>query len=490
MRTTRHLPFILALTICLSAARAADNQTDHEVEGLIGELKGAEAFYFGYSPSFSNNEFLPLPRIEGGYPAGTYSSDDDYPHASSEVLDQIVRRGAAAVPALLRHLADEQTTRIPPIGVAPKDGALVSHRWIRFSDEYDFNRRTSIAPPKGVNQEQRFDMKGPQSHTLTVGDLCFVALGQIVNRNFTAAGGRPTAGTVINSPTHTSSLRDAARREFGTFTEKRHRELLLSDLLQPDHVYRRIGAYQRLSFYYPELLESNVVKCLSAPIYDEYDVYEFVENQLYAAQTPEEARSLFDNYTRANGKAFADGVLAHLGSGLATQEKVDRGELPATLGPKGDPRRLLVLLFGKPEAMRSKDALYVDSVSVREVWMFVDALQYDKNKRIDEAVYRVFVQSYQGTEDHQYINPRHPHLALACLDRLVKHGFDAPGLRSYLKDRTRAIKYETIELERMLNDVPGMRKQMDQLYGYNNWTFEVVRTNKTAPNQSIDSDKE
>jgi hypothetical protein len=48
-------------------------------------------------------------------------------------------------------------------------------------------------------------------HTVTVGDVCFVAVGQIVGRPYQAVRYIPSGNVVVNSPTATPVLRDLVR---------------------------------------------------------------------------------------------------------------------------------------------------------------------------------------------------------------------------------------------------------------------------------------
>src|SRR5262249_30279974 len=160
----------------------------------------------------------------------------------------------AAVPKLIAHLGDKRPTKI-----------TISHEGIIggmfFPDEYDYNRRTVKAAPDGVNQE-RLSRRDADSHTVTVGDLCFVALGQIVNRSFSAVRYQPTACIMINSPTRSEALRSAIKKEWGTLTPEQHKASLIRDFREPDHEDRRTGACVRLAYFYPDALESLVLENL------------------------------------------------------------------------------------------------------------------------------------------------------------------------------------------------------------------------------------
>src|SRR5262249_12466056 len=155
-----------------------------------------------------------------------------------DALRQIVRSGASAVPDLLKHMGDERPTKIP---------AVSGMMWMSFSDEYDFNRRTRKSVPAGVNRDDfGSNAQHPTNHTITVGDLCFVALGQIVNRHFSATRYQPTGGLVVSSPTYSKALRKVILDDWRTLSAESHKQLLIDDFLKPDGEYRRTGAYLRL----------------------------------------------------------------------------------------------------------------------------------------------------------------------------------------------------------------------------------------------------
>ena len=102
--------------------------------------------------------------------------------------------------------------------------------WMSFDDEYDYNERTAPGQPEGVNRSE-----GParnfDGHEILVGDLCFVALGQIVNRSFNAVRYQPTGGLIVSSPTKSKVLRDAVLKEWSGLTSDQHRKKLIDDLL-------------------------------------------------------------------------------------------------------------------------------------------------------------------------------------------------------------------------------------------------------------------
>jgi hypothetical protein len=178
----------------LTARMVAAQGPQDEVEGLIEALQSVSEGDVGYPPSMSGHSFLPIGKSE----MGTMLFGQPAP-ASSDAMRELVKRGAAAVPHLIAHLDDAWPTKIA-IGHDGGFGGMF------FPNEYDFNARTIEKVPEGVNRDWPDDGDDPDNHTVTVGDLCFVALGQIVNREFSAVRYQPTACIMINSPTASSTL--------------------------------------------------------------------------------------------------------------------------------------------------------------------------------------------------------------------------------------------------------------------------------------------
>jgi hypothetical protein len=231
-----------------------------EIKALIDKLQPIADGDVGYMPTMTGDGFLPL----GVSNPGALLLGQQ-PGTSSDAMRELVKRGASAVPLLIAHLDDNRATKIS----LKHEGIFGG---IFFNDEYDYNFRTVQRPPDGVNRNEHKPNNHPNNHTVTVGDLCFVTLGQIVNRGFSAVRYQPTACIMINSPTYSESLRKAIKAEWGDLTPERHKESLIKDFTKPDNEYRRMGACLRLGYYYPEALEPLVIKQLSEPVYDCFKV--------------------------------------------------------------------------------------------------------------------------------------------------------------------------------------------------------------------------
>jgi hypothetical protein len=414
------------VAVCASTALAASTPlaraaaTD-DVEGLIERFRDVGAEGMGFSTSVSGWEFLPYP---GSGEAGVMSLGRALPEPSP-ILRKVIEKGVAAVPALLAHIDDPRPTKLP----------LVRRMmWMTFADEYDSNPRLS-RPPTGVGRRGTDDGLGaastrrpaPEEHVVTVGDLCFVALGQIVNRNFEAVRYQPTGGMVINSPSSSKALAAAVRAEWSGLTPASHRERLVQDAFQPDSVYRRIGAYYRLSFYYPDATEEVVLKALAQPVFDVFSAEKFVTSVLYKLSSAEKRRSSFNEYVRTH-EAGADGVLNRLFDDLDSQEACEQGRMfPKDACRKGDPRGLLIELFARGRDVKSTDRPFLSSSPWGDRYLFIKALRHDTSHRVDEAVRGILVKT---TDDDI--------LAIACMRRLIGRGFDEDIRRYATRRATRS----------------------------------------------------
>jgi hypothetical protein len=420
----------LALAEDISPAHAAP--TD-EMEALIERFRDVGAEGIGFSTSVSGWEFLPYP---GSGETGAMLLGQA-PSEPSPILRKVIEKGVAAVPALLAHIDDARPTKLAPVK---------RMMWMSLADEYDYNRRLS-KQPVGIGRRggdaglrtAAAARPSPEEHAVTVGDLCFVALGQIVNRDFEAVRYQPTGGMVINSPSASKALAAAVRAEWKGLTPASHRERLVQDALHPDSVYRRIGAYYRLSFYYPDATEDVVLKTLAKPVFDVFAAEKFVRNVLYKLTSAAQRRSSFDDYVSRH-QAGADGVLNQLFDDLEDQEACEQGRMfPNDACLKGDPRRLLVELFDRGREVRSTDRPSFSSVAWGDSYLFIKALTHDTSRRVDEAVRGILAKT---TDDDM--------LAIACMRRLIGRGFD-DDIRRYATRRAARSPQHGDELRAILD---------------------------------------
>src|SRR5262249_451599 len=175
--TCQLVALAIALGIANTQALCQPRQTKEqdknaEITALIDKLQTIAEGGVGYVPTMTGDGFLPLGVSNPGA-----MLLGQRPATASDAMRELVKRGGAAVPLLIAHLDVKRPTKI----TLKHEGIFGG---IFFNDEYDYNFRTVQRPPEGVNRDEHKPNNHPSNHTVSVGDLCFVALGQIVNRGF------------------------------------------------------------------------------------------------------------------------------------------------------------------------------------------------------------------------------------------------------------------------------------------------------------------
>ncbi len=365
------------------------------------------------------------------------------PARSSDTMREVVKRGMAAVPELIAHLDDKRATKIT-IKHEAMIGAML------FNDEYDYNTRTAKQAPEGVNRDTGFGGNDPNTHTVTVGDLCFVAIGQIVNRSFSAVRYQPTMCIMVNSPTYSEALRKAIKKEWGNLNGEKHKASLERDFLEPDSEYRRVGACLRLGFYYPDLLEPLALRQLAEPRYNVFKVQTLVRERLYRAKDAGARKKLLDEFVAKHGEVGRQGVLLYVWGDFELQEAAEEGRCDALLRTKYPARACLTELFAYPKEVKSKDRPKMYPVENCTQARFIDAIAYFPTAKIDQSVIRIM----QSTDEinlavscSRYLLGRGSDLeiraamerCLECVDREVNNRQAAEWYRSELKSVLRTL---------------------------------------------------
>lgn len=290
-RAGEFLCLVLAVLFCfLGESPRCDAAED--VESLIGQLATRETAVHlsGYYSYGSALEFLPLDAsLEPQAPP----KEHDRP-----VLD-LIRLGVEAVPALVAHLDDDRPTRIEPQRV---DG---------FSEFLDWNRRSKVDVPfwgeKPLSTAEAQSKRITQ-YRLTVGDLCYEVLGQIVNRDYYCSYSFGCFASGINSPGQSPLMRIHVKKTWAGLTRERHRELLIADFREADCANRRLGAYIRLAFYYPESVEDVVVEELARPHYSEEEVDTFCRQTLLVEPDRARRQQLVTEFVLSHNEAGEYGL--------------------------------------------------------------------------------------------------------------------------------------------------------------------------------------
>jgi hypothetical protein len=185
-------------------------------------------------------------------------------------MRELVRRGPVALPELIQHLDDKRPTKLE-VGNKPsgKQVGVDAFMFMYFSDEYD-----PRVPHWWSDEEWK---KGPRPtersfdgiYSVKVADVCYLLIGQIVNRRLLAVRYQPSGGLVVNSPIEAPALVERVRNDWGRTDTQGLRAALLEDIhatnqpkgVSQDEYTERFAdpALARLRLYFPDaynLLES------------------------------------------------------------------------------------------------------------------------------------------------------------------------------------------------------------------------------------------
>jgi hypothetical protein len=216
--------------------------TSYTVEKLIDALQDEASEGLGtYSTAWADG-FLASDK-EAKFRGGILGSAK--PNVSP-VMRELVRRGVAALPNLMVHLEDR---RLSCLVIQLPFGGF-GGMW--HSDEYEPRYSDKEKQPPDVNQDRGAMERGiAGEYKVRVGDLCFVIIGQIVNRRMSVVRYQPSGCIVINSPVETPALAQAVKADWAGLTAQQHEASLIEDSKDSSE-YGVAAALARLRFYYPE----------------------------------------------------------------------------------------------------------------------------------------------------------------------------------------------------------------------------------------------
>jgi hypothetical protein len=139
-------------------------------------------------------------------------------------MRELVRRGPVALPELIKHLDDKRPTKLE-VGRLPAPYAFSAKFFGGMYDPRvrDWDRKSPAPPPwKAIWIDTTYTMK--------VGDICYVLIGQIVNRNLAVVRPVPTGLLVVNSPIEVPELLDLVKSDWGNGDAETVKASLLADI--------------------------------------------------------------------------------------------------------------------------------------------------------------------------------------------------------------------------------------------------------------------
>jgi len=173
--------------------------SNSQIETLIASLAAIDSPDCGLSQTMTGHAFLAL---EGRMSVEALLLTDQK-FQSSGALKALVQMGPPALPSLLAHLNDTQPTKLRithdyPFGAMNYANELMGNP-VNSAEQ-------SVLQARQQDETSANNDEGVESYTVKVGDVCFVAVGQIVGREYSAVRYQPTACIVLNSPTHDPAL--------------------------------------------------------------------------------------------------------------------------------------------------------------------------------------------------------------------------------------------------------------------------------------------
>ncbi|MBC7815321.1 MAG: hypothetical protein IAG10_00310 [Planctomycetaceae bacterium] len=237
---------------------------DSRIQDCIARLAEVNHPDYGYSRTLSGVRFLPLPDQTDA--SGWTVTNHEL--ATSAALTELVEIGPLALPALLDHLDDATPTRllVERISFGGSSEGLSMTGGMSFAREVSGNpTNPREADLSSFHTDDKPDQVSGDGYRLKVGDLCFVALGQIVGRPYIAVRYQMTACVVINSPTHDLAICERVRQIWRADDPQRIVfESLLRDFATEEfdeegsppedevHSSYELSAALRLLYYFPK----------------------------------------------------------------------------------------------------------------------------------------------------------------------------------------------------------------------------------------------
>lgn len=319
--------------------------------------------------------------------------------AVSPVMRELVGRGLAALPVLINHLTDSRSTRLT-VG----DGFM--GKW--FADEYDA-RDSASQKSESVNTGKKTDF---DQYTLRVGDLCYVAVGQIVNRELNAVRYQPSLCLVVNSPVEHPALAAAVKDDWSNLSAQDHQLSLEKDSMTPHSGFVPGAGLKRLVYYYPAAGEVGMLKLLTRPFYHTRVTYNFFEKTLVGANRREWDQQM--SQFRANfGETGSLGVLKWT---LSTFKFPESQMTPKRRKSKEVAAQVLEHFYSEVDPLKPP---FINAVSITDQWSLLEDLVAIHSKAMDDAVLTI-LQKVAAQPPADDLNDRFYQAALAytCAKRL------------------------------------------------------------------------
>ena len=440
----------LCLLPAILAPAAPPARDEASTEDLIAELSGVKTEGVGFDSVAWASGFVALdetPGFRGGI-LGTAKP------VTPPALRELVRRGCAALPALIAHLSDPRPT-----------GIVVGRGFMGRSFSTEYAPRDALHIPVGVRAI--FDLPNPaedesfETYTIKVGDLCFVAIGQIVNRNLNAVRYQPSLCLVVNSPVERPALAAAVAADWKGLSPPELIASLRRDALYSPSPDRPPAALKRLLFYDPPVGRTLLLQFLDRPLINFSLTSDFIYEMLLPAASERQVERLMATFTRENGETGRLGAL-HLLAILATKPAkqlfTPREKTQHSLGQKW-----LAHLFPKADPTHLSN---LDGASANEQAELVASLPAEPFEGMDAALLRIIARVAPLEQTDPEETYAQYHLVETCAKRVQADAAHHPNLRAMLARTIAAFQRERHEppdtpaSKKIANELGALRKNL------------------------------
>ncbi|CAN5200719.1 hypothetical protein BH11PLA2_BH11PLA2_51050 [soil metagenome] len=244
-------------TVALKPRLPATVEQKARIKKLIADLARMDQPDFGLSATLTGTAFAPLPGL-AKLQVGLIT---DHKLDTSDAFRKLIELGPDAIPFLLDALDDTTPTRLK----IKRSGTMMFGVGGSLPEGNPFNKAEAKAVALKTLDEQDDDEGEAGGYTVKVGDVCFVALGQIAGRPYRAVQYIPSGIVSVNSASQSRDLRAKLRKAWGGPDPAR----VLLDSLLTDYATEgvfngssldgwdegseyQIEAAVRLAYYFPE----------------------------------------------------------------------------------------------------------------------------------------------------------------------------------------------------------------------------------------------
>lgn len=189
--------------IKLKRTMTASAEEEAQIKKHIANLAKIDHPDIGLSGTMSGSAFAPISE-SGKATSGALLTNHQL--QTSDDFNQLVAFGPRALPFLLEALNDKTPTKLK----LNQGNSMFTV--MELATELSGNPTNSLEQKAIRSLPKRdWDRTSLDAYTVKVGDVCFVAIGQIVGRSYQAVRYQPSAIIIVNSPVEKNTLAQAVR---------------------------------------------------------------------------------------------------------------------------------------------------------------------------------------------------------------------------------------------------------------------------------------